>query len=95
MDPVCNGFKKAENTDLPVDPRPPPAKLARLEQHEVELSTQERSRQGSPVAKNPCLAQKLPTVRPQGKNWHSKGTVARYLRKDLKNRCKSRALVGF
>uniref|UniRef100_A0A668U7S6 Uncharacterized protein n=1 Tax=Oreochromis aureus TaxID=47969 RepID=A0A668U7S6_OREAU len=57
MDPLCNGIKKAEGCDLAVDPRPPPAKLARVEQHEGGPSTQERSRQGSPVAKNPCLIQ--------------------------------------
>uniref|UniRef100_A0A3P8N6M5 SATB homeobox 1a n=1 Tax=Astatotilapia calliptera TaxID=8154 RepID=A0A3P8N6M5_ASTCA len=47
MDPLCNGIKKAEGCDLAVDPRPPPAKLARVEQHEGGPSTQERSRQGS------------------------------------------------
>uniref|UniRef100_A0A669EF22 SATB homeobox 1a n=1 Tax=Oreochromis niloticus TaxID=8128 RepID=A0A669EF22_ORENI len=57
MDPLCNEIKKAEGCDLAVDPRPPPAKLARVEQHEGGPSTQERSRQGSPVAKNPCLIQ--------------------------------------
>uniref|UniRef100_A0AAZ1XFK0 SATB homeobox 1a n=1 Tax=Oreochromis aureus TaxID=47969 RepID=A0AAZ1XFK0_OREAU len=67
MDPLCNGIKKAEGCDLAVDPRPPPAKLARVEQHEGGPSTQERSRQGSPVAKNPCMAQKPTTARSQGK----------------------------
>uniref|UniRef100_A0A3Q0QXF6 SATB homeobox 1a n=1 Tax=Amphilophus citrinellus TaxID=61819 RepID=A0A3Q0QXF6_AMPCI len=57
MDPLCNGIKKAEGSDLVVDPRPPPAKLARLEQQEGGPSTQERSRHGSPVAKTPCLIQ--------------------------------------
>uniref|UniRef100_A0A669E3S8 SATB homeobox 1a n=1 Tax=Oreochromis niloticus TaxID=8128 RepID=A0A669E3S8_ORENI len=47
MDPLCNEIKKAEGCDLAVDPRPPPAKLARVEQHEGGPSTQERSRQGS------------------------------------------------
>uniref|UniRef100_A0A3Q0QRN4 SATB homeobox 1a n=1 Tax=Amphilophus citrinellus TaxID=61819 RepID=A0A3Q0QRN4_AMPCI len=47
MDPLCNGIKKAEGSDLVVDPRPPPAKLARLEQQEGGPSTQERSRHGS------------------------------------------------
>ncbi|XP_008294967.1 DNA-binding protein SATB1a [Stegastes partitus] len=75
MDPLCNGIKKAEGSDLVVDPRAPPAKLARLEQHEVGPSSQERSRQGSPVAINPCLAQKPTAVRPQGKSWHTRGSL--------------------
>uniref|UniRef100_I3JA23 SATB homeobox 1a n=1 Tax=Oreochromis niloticus TaxID=8128 RepID=I3JA23_ORENI len=75
MDPLCNEIKKAEGCDLAVDPRPPPAKLARVEQHEGGPSTQERSRQGSPVAKNPCMAQKPTTARSQGKSWHSRGSL--------------------
>uniref|UniRef100_A0A7N8YEG6 SATB homeobox 1a n=1 Tax=Mastacembelus armatus TaxID=205130 RepID=A0A7N8YEG6_9TELE len=57
MDTLCNGAKKSEGSDPIVDPRPPPAKLARLEQNGAGPSAQERSRQGSPVAKNPCLIQ--------------------------------------
>lgn len=76
MDALCDGVKKPEGSDPIVDPRPPPAKLARLEQNGAGPSAQERSRQGSPVAKNPCLAQKPTTVRPQSKSWHSKGTRA-------------------
>ncbi|XP_040909090.1 DNA-binding protein SATB1a [Toxotes jaculatrix] len=75
MDALCNGAKKPEGNDPAVDPRPPPAKLARLEQNGAGPSAQERSRQGSPVAKNPCLAQKPGTVRPQGKSWHSRGSL--------------------
>ncbi|XP_047461266.1 DNA-binding protein SATB1a [Mugil cephalus] len=75
MDPLCNGINKAEGSDLVLDPRPLPAKLPRLESHEVGLSSHERSRQGSPVAKNHCLAQKLPTVRPQSKSWHTRGSL--------------------
>uniref|UniRef100_A0A8P4KK58 SATB homeobox 1a n=1 Tax=Dicentrarchus labrax TaxID=13489 RepID=A0A8P4KK58_DICLA len=70
MDALCNGAKKPEGSDLVVDPRPPPAKLARLEQNGAGPSAQERSRQGSPVAKNPCLVQKPTTVKPQSKSWH-------------------------
>uniref|UniRef100_A0A7N8XPR9 SATB homeobox 1a n=1 Tax=Mastacembelus armatus TaxID=205130 RepID=A0A7N8XPR9_9TELE len=33
MDTLCNGAKKSEGSDPIVDPRPPPAKLARLEQN--------------------------------------------------------------
>ncbi len=73
MDALCNGAKKPEGSDPVLDPRPPPAKLARLEQNGAGPSAQERSRQGSPVAKNPCLAQKSTTVRPQSKSWHSRG----------------------
>ncbi|XP_029370701.1 DNA-binding protein SATB1a [Echeneis naucrates] len=75
MDALCNGAMKPEGCDLIVVPRPPPAKLARLEQNGPGPSAQDRSRQGSPVAKTPCLAQKPPAVRPQGKNWHSKGSL--------------------
>ncbi|GAA6232472.1 DNA-binding protein SATB1-like [Lates japonicus] len=75
MDVLCNGAKKPEGSDPIVDPRPPPAKLARLEQNGAGPSAQERSRQGSPVAKNPCLAQKPTAVRPQGKSWHSRGSL--------------------
>ncbi|XP_023142875.1 DNA-binding protein SATB1a isoform X2 [Amphiprion ocellaris] len=75
MDPLCNGIKKSEGCDLVVDPRAPPAKLARLEQHEVGPSSQEMSRQGSPVAINPCLAQKPTAARPQGKSWHTRGSL--------------------
>uniref|UniRef100_A0A672GBL3 SATB homeobox 1a n=1 Tax=Salarias fasciatus TaxID=181472 RepID=A0A672GBL3_SALFA len=42
MDLLCNGIKNAEGGDLVVDPRPPPAKLARLEQLEMGPSNQER-----------------------------------------------------
>lgn len=73
MDTLCNGVNKPEGSDPIVDPRPPPAKLARLEQNGAGPSAQESS-QGSPVAKNPCLAQKPPTARPQSKSWHSRGT---------------------
>ncbi|KAJ4928334.1 hypothetical protein JOQ06_016126, partial [Pogonophryne albipinna] len=75
MAALCNGAKKPEGSDLVVDPRPPPAKLARLEQNGAGPSTQERSCQGSPVAKNPCLSQKPTPVRPQSKSWHSKGSL--------------------
>nr|XP_020469782.1 DNA-binding protein SATB1-like [Monopterus albus] len=75
MDTLCNGAKKPEGSDPIVDPRPPPAKLARLEQNGLGSLAQERSRQGSPVAKNPSLAQKTNTVRPQDKNWHSRGSL--------------------
>lgn len=70
MDALCNGAKKPEGIDPVVDPRPPPAKLARLEQNGAGPSAQERSRQGSPGAKKPT------TARPQSKNWHSRGTGA-------------------
>ncbi|XP_049891082.1 DNA-binding protein SATB1a [Epinephelus moara] len=75
MDALCNGAKKPEGSDPIVDPRPPPAKLARLEQNGAGPSAQERSCQGSPVAKNPCLAQKPTAVRPQSKSWHSRGSL--------------------
>ncbi|XP_071357025.1 DNA-binding protein SATB1a [Trachinotus anak] len=75
MDALCNGAMKPEGSDPVVDPRPPPAKLARLEQNGAGPSAQERSRQGSPVAKNPCLAQKPTAVRQQSKNWHSRGSL--------------------
>ncbi|KAM6973924.1 DNA-binding protein SATB1a isoform 2-T5 [Tautogolabrus adspersus] len=75
MDVLCNGAKKPEGTDPLLDPRPPPAKLARLEQNGAGPSAQERSRQGSPVAKNLGLAQKPTTERPQSKSWHSKGSL--------------------
>ncbi|KAK5855251.1 hypothetical protein PBY51_005372 [Eleginops maclovinus] len=75
MAALCNGAKKPEGSDLVVDPRPPPAKLARLEQNGAGPSAQERSCQGSPVAKNPCLAQKPTAVRLQSKSWHSKGSL--------------------
>ncbi|XP_075968951.1 DNA-binding protein SATB1a [Anarhichas minor] len=75
MDALCNGANKPEGSDPVVDPRPPPAKLARLEQNGAGPSAQERSSQESPVAKNPCLAQKPTAVRPQSKSWHSKGSL--------------------
>ncbi|KAG7245075.1 hypothetical protein INR49_023641 [Caranx melampygus] len=75
MDALCNGAMKPEGSDPIVDPRPPPAKLARLEQNGVGPSAQERSRQGSPVAKNTSLAQRPTAVKPQGKNWHSRGSL--------------------
>ncbi|XP_030002535.1 DNA-binding protein SATB1a isoform X2 [Sphaeramia orbicularis] len=75
MDPLCNGTKKTEGSDPLVEPRPPPAKLARLEQDGAGPSAQERSKQGSPGAKKTCLVQKPPTVRPQSKSWHSRGSL--------------------
>ena len=74
MDPLCDGMKNAEGSDLVVDPQPPPAKLARMEQNDVGPSMPERSRQGSPVDKNPCPAQKSTMAKPLSKSWHSKGT---------------------
>ncbi|XP_036000900.1 DNA-binding protein SATB1a [Fundulus heteroclitus] len=70
MDPLCDGMKKTESNDPAVNPRPPPAKLARLEQHKMGPSTPERARQGSPVPKGPC-----PNQRPSTASWHSKGTL--------------------
>lgn len=75
MDALCNGAKKSEGSDPIIDPRPPPAKLARLEQNGAGPSAPERSSQGSPVAKTSCLAQKPTAVRPQSKSWHSKGNM--------------------
>uniref|UniRef100_A0A3Q3BBR2 Uncharacterized protein n=1 Tax=Kryptolebias marmoratus TaxID=37003 RepID=A0A3Q3BBR2_KRYMA len=69
MDSACNGIKKTECSDLAVNPRPPPAKLARLEQHRMGSSTPEKRRPGSPVAKTPCQAQKPITA-----SGHTKGT---------------------
>lgn len=83
MDALCNGAMKPEGCDPPVDPRPPPAKLARLEQNGAGPSAQERSGQGSPVAKNPSLAHKPNTVRPQSKSWHSRGRF--FIEKDFFN----------
>eukprot|EP00066_Takifugu_rubripes_P018411 XP_011607677.1 PREDICTED: DNA-binding protein SATB1-like isoform X2 [Takifugu rubripes] len=74
MDALCNGVKKPEGTDPTVDPRPPPAKLARLEQNGAGPSGQEQGSQGSPVAKNPCVAQKAAAVRPQSRSLHSRGS---------------------
>lgn len=74
MDALCNGVKKPEGADPTVDPRPPPAKLARLEQNGAGPSGQEQSSQGSPGAKNPCVAQKAPvSTRPQCRSLHSRG----------------------
>ncbi|XP_037831582.1 DNA-binding protein SATB1a [Kryptolebias marmoratus] len=70
MDSACNGIKKTECSDLAVNPRPPPAKLARLEQHRMGSSTPEKRRPGSPVAKTPCQAQKPITA-----SGHTKGTL--------------------
>lgn len=73
MDPLCNGAKKPEGSDPIADTRSPPAKMARLEQNGAGSSAQDRSRQESPGAKNPYLAQKPTTLRPQSKRWHTKG----------------------
>lgn len=94
MDALCNGVKKPEGSDTIVDPRPPPAKLARLEQNGAGPSAQERSRQGSPVAKNHCLVQKPTAVRPQGKSWHSRGTWAD-AGKGFRGYMQRRSPVGF
>lgn len=73
MDALCNGVKKPEGADPAVDPRPPPAKLARLEQNGAGPSAQEQGSQGSPGAKNPCVAPKAPLSRPQGRSLHGRG----------------------
>uniref|UniRef100_A0A3Q2DYD8 SATB homeobox 1a n=1 Tax=Cyprinodon variegatus TaxID=28743 RepID=A0A3Q2DYD8_CYPVA len=70
MDPMCDGVKKTESNDATVNPRPPPAKIARLEQYKMGPSTPERGRQGSPAPKSPCSTQKSTTA-----SWHSKGTL--------------------
>ncbi|XP_056154618.1 DNA-binding protein SATB1a [Lampris incognitus] len=70
MDHQRNGAKPPEGSEPVADPRPPPAKLARLEQN-VGGGTpvQERSRQGSPGALKPT------TQKPQVKSWHKKGSL--------------------
>lgn len=83
MDALCNGAKKPEGSDPTVDPRPPPAKLARLEQNGAGPSGQEQSSQGSPGAKNPCVAQKAPISRPPCRSLHSRGREAAFSRKYL------------
>ncbi|XP_014881830.1 DNA-binding protein SATB1-like [Poecilia latipinna] len=70
MDPLCDGIKKTESSDLAANSRPPPAKMARLEQHNAGPSTPERTRQGSPLPDSPC-----PTQKPTTASWHSKGTL--------------------
>ncbi|KAM4631516.1 DNA-binding protein SATB1a [Polymixia lowei] len=75
MDPQCNGAKPPEGSDPVADACPPPPKLARLEQNGEGPSAQERSRQGSPGAKSPTLALKPTALRPQGKNWHKRGSL--------------------
>ncbi|MEQ2200449.1 hypothetical protein XENOCAPTIV_029540 [Xenoophorus captivus] len=70
MDPLCDGIGKTESNDPSENPRPPPAKIARLEQIKMGPSTPERARQGSPVPKSPC-----PTQKPTTASWHSKGTL--------------------
>ncbi|XP_027892933.1 DNA-binding protein SATB1a [Xiphophorus couchianus] len=70
MDPLCDGIKKTESSDLAANSRPPPAKMARLEQHNSGTSTPERTRQGSPLPNSPC-----PTQQPTTASWHSKGTL--------------------
>ncbi|XP_028317626.1 DNA-binding protein SATB1a isoform X2 [Gouania willdenowi] len=75
MNPMCDGILKVEGSDLVIDPQPPPAKLARLEQHEVGPSNQDRSAEESPVAKTACLAQNPAAPKPQGKSWHMRGSL--------------------
>lgn len=78
MDAPCHGAKKPEDSEPQQDPRPPAAKLARLEQNGAtgpSVSVAERSRQGSPGAKAGGAAQKVAAVRLQGKSWHSRGKV--------------------
>ncbi|KAK5599303.1 hypothetical protein CRENBAI_023122 [Crenichthys baileyi] len=70
MDPPCDGIGKTESNDPSENSRPPPAKIARLEQNKMGPSTPERARQGSPVPKSPC-----PTQKPTTASWHSKGTL--------------------
>uniref|UniRef100_A0A668A7Y9 Uncharacterized protein n=1 Tax=Myripristis murdjan TaxID=586833 RepID=A0A668A7Y9_9TELE len=84
MDPLCNGAKLPEGSDPVAEPRPPPAKLARLEQGP---SAQERSRQGSPGAKAAGLALKPATLRPQGKSWHKRGTLTAGVMEERGCRC--------
>lgn len=85
MDSLCNGAKKREGSDPVVEPRTPPSKMARLEQNGAGPSTQERSRQGSPVSKTPGLAQKPTTLRPQGKSWHSRGNELKWVKVQRSN----------
>lgn len=76
MDAPCHGAKKPEDAEPQQDPRPPAAKLARLEQNGATgPSVAERSRQGSPGAKSGVAVQKVAAVRLQGKSWHSRGKV--------------------
>uniref|UniRef100_A0A1A8VHL6 SATB homeobox 1a n=1 Tax=Nothobranchius furzeri TaxID=105023 RepID=A0A1A8VHL6_NOTFU len=70
MDPTCDGVTDTESRDLAINPRPPPAKVARLEQHMMGSSTPERRRQGSPAVNTSCQVQK-PTTSVQ----HTKATL--------------------
>ncbi|XP_077404048.1 DNA-binding protein SATB1a isoform X2 [Vanacampus margaritifer] len=70
MDPLCNGAKKPEGAEPNADPRSPPVKMARLEQHGVGCAVQERSKQTSPGTKNPYLVQKTTPGRHQHKSCH-------------------------
>ncbi|CAM9304556.1 unnamed protein product, partial [Lampetra planeri] len=75
MDPLSAGANKPEGSDPIAKPRPPPAKMARLELNGAGSSAQDRSGQSSPGAKNPYLVQKATTVKPQSKHWHSEGRL--------------------
>uniref|UniRef100_A0A1A8FU53 SATB homeobox 1a n=1 Tax=Nothobranchius korthausae TaxID=1143690 RepID=A0A1A8FU53_9TELE len=70
MDPTCDGITNTESRDPAINPRPPPAKVARLEQHMMGSSTPERRRQGSPAVNTSCQVQK-PTTSVQ----HTKATL--------------------
>lgn len=95
MDALCNGVKKPEGTDPTVDPRPPPAKLARLEQNGAGPSGQEQGGQLSPVAKNPCVGQKAATVRPQSRSLHSRGRQQVFQEISVSQEFKSQVAFAF
>uniref|UniRef100_A0A3B5KR87 CMP domain-containing protein n=1 Tax=Xiphophorus couchianus TaxID=32473 RepID=A0A3B5KR87_9TELE len=58
MDPLCDGIKKTESSDLAANSRPPPAKMARLEQHNSGTSTPERTRQGRTLLPVFCVVER-------------------------------------
>nr|XP_057903738.1 DNA-binding protein SATB1a isoform X1 [Doryrhamphus excisus]XP_057903739.1 DNA-binding protein SATB1a isoform X1 [Doryrhamphus excisus]XP_057903740.1 DNA-binding protein SATB1a isoform X1 [Doryrhamphus excisus]XP_057903741.1 DNA-binding protein SATB1a isoform X1 [Doryrhamphus excisus]XP_057903742.1 DNA-binding protein SATB1a isoform X1 [Doryrhamphus excisus]XP_057903743.1 DNA-binding protein SATB1a isoform X1 [Doryrhamphus excisus]XP_057903744.1 DNA-binding protein SATB1a isoform X1 [Doryr len=76
MDPLCNGAKKPEGADPTADPRPPPAKMVRLEQHGAPGCSvlQDRNVQGSPGIKTPFLVQKPSSGKQQHKTSQLRGS---------------------
>lgn len=81
MDAPGHGAKKPEDAEPQQDPRPPAAKLARLEQNGATgPSVAERSRQGSPGVKAVGATPKVAAPRVQGKSWHSRGKVSYWFR---------------
>ena len=73
MNPQTDKAQLPEGCNPYGDPRPPPAKLSRLDLNGGGTTPQGRTRLGSPGAKAPSLTTNINTPGLQSRSWHKEG----------------------